>query len=366
MLLLVVNVGSSSLKLSMLDDEDRTIAAAELDAWTGSGTPQLLRELVAAHGRPDIVAHRVVHGGPDLVDPVVVDERVERAIGALTELAPLHQPRALAGITAARDVVPTAVQVACFDTAFHATLPAEAATYALPAEWRQRWPIRRYGFHGLSHAYAARRATQLLGADPEALRIVSCHLGSGASLCASRDGRSVETTMGFTPLDGLVMAHRSGALDPGLVLWLVERVEGGAAAVAEGLERRSGLAGIANGVGDMREIVQRSGRGDETARLALSVYLHRLAADISGIVPALGGLDALVFTGGVGEHTAEVRAEVARRLDYLGVAIAPGISGVGEPGDREISAPDARVRTLVVHAREDLEIARQTRLLLTD
>jgi acetate kinase len=348
MLLLVVNVGSSSLKLSMLDDEDRTIAAAELDAWTGSGTPQLLRELVAAHGRPDVVAHRVVHGGPDLVDPVVVDERVERAIGALTELAPLHQPRALAGITAARDVVPTAVQVACFDTAFHATLPAEAATYALPAEWRQRWPIRRYGFHGLSHAYAARRATQLLGADPEALRIVSCHLGSGASLCASRDGRSVETTMGFTPLDGLVMAHRSGALDPGLVLWLVERVEGGAAAVAEGLERRSGLAGIANGVGDMREIV------------------HRLAADISGIVPALGGLDALVFTGGVGEHTAEVRAEVARRLDYLGVAIAPGISGVGEPGDREISAPDARVRTLVVHAREDLEIARQTRLLLTD
>ncbi len=256
-------------------------------------------------------------------------------------------------------------QVACFDTAFHAAMPREATTYPLPSQWRDRWPIRRYGFHGLSHAYAVRRAGHLIGDDTGALRVVSCHLGSGASLCAARGGRSLDTTMGFTPLDGLVMATRSGALDPGLVLWLIANSDGGFDEINRGLEERSGLMGLAGGSGDMRDVVARRGRGDATAVLAFDVYLHRLAREIAAMTPAIGGLDVLVFTGGVGEHSPEVRAEVACRLDFLGVRLDPEHNEATEPADRDISAPGAAVRTVVVESREDLEIASQTRRLLS-
>ncbi len=304
--------------------------------------------------RADAVGHRVVHGGPDLREATVLDDRVVAAIEALTPLAPLHQPRALAGIRAVQAALPGVPAVACFDTAFHATLPAAAATYALPEEWRRRWPLRRFGFHGLSHQYAVRRAGELLG-PPAPRRIVTCHLGAGASLCAVLDGRSVDTTMGFTPLEGLVMNTRAGSVDPGLVLWLVNEAGLAPAEVAEGLERHSGLAGLSGTSGDLREI----GAGT----LAVDVYVHRLRREIAAMAAALGGLDALVFTGGVGEHHPAVRAAAGAGLGFLGVELDAGRNGA-VTGDGEIGAAGASVRTLVVTAREDLEISRQVRRVL--
>ncbi len=254
--------------------------------------------------------------------------------------------------------------VACFDTAFHATIPEAAATYALPAAWRERWDLRRFGFHGLSHAYVARRTAELLGRSADGLRIVSCHLGAGASLAAIIDGRSVDTTMGFTPLEGLVMATRSGSVDPGLVVWLA--TTGGIAPdeLGEGLERRSGLFGLA-GTADMREVVARAAAGDPDAVLARDVYVHRLRSSIAAMTASLGGLDALVFTGGVGERSAEIRSGAAGGLAFLGVALDPE-ANADDPPDREIGAPGAAVRTLVIAAREDLEIAAQVRSVLGD
>jgi acetate kinase len=240
--------------------------------------------------------------------------------------------------------------VACFDTAFHATLPAAASTYALPREWRERFGLRRYGFHGLSHAYASRRAG--------ATRVVSCHLGAGASLAAVRDGVCVDTTMGFTPMEGLVMATRAGSVDPGLVLWLL-RHGVDANAVEQGLDREGGLRGLA-GDADMRALLTRD---DADARLALDVYVHRLRAGIAAMAAALGGLDALVFTGGVGEHAAPVRARTAAGLGFLGVELDADANARAR-ADAEIGAAGAPARTLVVTAREDLEVAGQVRTVL--
>ena len=303
--------------------------------------------------RADAVGHRVVHGGPDLREATELDETVLTTIESLTPLAPLHQPRALAGIRAVQAALPGVPAVACFDTAFHATLPPAAATYALPEDWRRRWPLRRFGFHGLSHQYASRRAGELLGGPPS--RIVTCHLGAGASLCAVLDGRSVDTTMGFTPLEGLVMNTRSGSVDPGLVLWLINEAGLAPADVAGGLERRSGLAGLSGTSGDLREI----GAGT----LALDVYVHRLRREIAAMAAALGGLDALVFTGGVGEHQPAVRAAAGAGLGFLGLEIDERTNGT-LTGEGDIGAAGAPVRTLVVTAREDLEISRQVRSLL--
>ncbi len=254
--------------------------------------------------------------------------------------------------------------VACFDTAFHASLPAAASTYALPAAWRSRWGLRRYGFHGLSHAYASTRATELLRAGPGAgeSRIVTCHLGAGASLAAVRGGRSVDTTMGFTPLDGLVMATRSGSVDPGLVVWLAGHGGLSPAELGDGLETRSGLEGLA-GTADMREVLSRTAAGDAEASLALDVYLHRLRASIAAMTATLGGLDALVFTGGIGERSAPIRAMAAEGLGFLGIAVDSSLNEDGE-ADREISQRGARVRVFVVAAREDLQIAREVRSVL--
>jgi acetate kinase len=252
--------------------------------------------------------------------------------------------------------------VACFDTAFHATLAPAAATYALPQEWNQRYRLRRYGFHGLSHAYAARRAAELLGRPEEGLRLVTCHLGAGASLAAVRDGRSIDTTMGFTPLEGLVMATRSGDVDPGLLLWLEEHEGLSADELARTLETRSGLLGL-TGSADMREILDRAQAGDATAQAGLDVYLHRLRAAISAMAAALGGIDALVFTGGVGERAPSIRARAVDDLGFLGLAIDPA-RNLGATGDGEIGRTSDPVRVLVVTAREDLEIARGVREVL--
>jgi acetate kinase len=257
--------------------------------------------------------------------------------------------------------VPEAPAVACFDTAFHAHIPDRAATYAVPREWRERHGLRRYGFHGLSHAYASRRAAELAARPLSELRIVTCHLGAGASLAAVEGGRSVDTTMGFTPLEGLVMATRSGSVDPGLVLWLQRHGGLTEEAISDALEHRSGLAALA-GTPDMREVLRAAEAGQPAARLALDVYVHRLRAGIASMAAAMGGLDVLVFTGGVGEKAAPVRAAAADGLGFLGVGLA-----IDEPPgsrDAEIGAPDAAVRTFVVRAREDLEIAASVRSIL--
>jgi acetate kinase len=342
--LLIVNAGSSSLKLRVLDAADETVAERSLEWPKGSEFPA-----DALDGLPEVdaVAHRVVHGGDDFRSAVWIDAGVRARLEALTDLAPLHQPRALTAIDALGDMR----AAACFDTAFHATLAPAAATYALPAEW----PRRRFGFHGLSHAYAARRVAELA---PDAVRIVSCHLGAGASLCAIAGGRSVDTTMGFTPLDGLVMATRAGSVDPGLLLWLIEHRGVAASTLSDALEHRSGLTGLA-GTGDMRELL---GRDDDAARLALDVYVHRLRAAVAAMAAALGGLDALVFTGGVGEHAPAVRRRAADGLGFLGVALDED-ANAGATADVDIGVAGAPARAFVISAREDLEMARQVRAL---
>ncbi len=360
--ILVVNAGSSSLKLRVLGQDGRSRASRNL-----RGRPQdqpgarLAREL-AQLGPVDAVGHRVVHGGAEFLAAVLIDGRVESRLRALTDLDPLHQPGALAGMDAARAAFPEAPQVACFDTAFHAAMPPWASTYALPAEWRQRWGLRRYGFHGLSHAYAARRAAALLRRPVGELRLVTCHLGAGASLAAVAMGRSVDTTMGFTPLEGLVMATRSGSVDPGLLLWL-ERAQGlSPSEVADALEQRSGLLGLA-GTADMRLVVDRAAAGAAEARLALEVYVHRLAQGIAAMVAAMGGLDALVFTGGVGERSAPVRRMAVARLGFLGLLVDEERNAAGR-GDRRLEVAGRSKPVLVVLAREEVQIAAEVRELL--
>jgi acetate kinase len=360
---LVVNAGSRTLKLRLLDIDDVVVAAHDIDPWSGEADLAEIDRFVGGLAQIDAVGHRVVHGGEQFVRPVKVDAQVLRALLELADLAPLHQRRSLAAVRAVADIVAGVPVFACFDTAYHASLPPAAATYALPLAWRQRWPVRRFGFHGLSHAYAARRGAALVGRRPGELRVVTCHLGAGASLCATASGEAQDTTMGFTPLDGLVMATRSGSVDPGLVCWLVEHGGLDIADVAHGLERESGLVGLAGGTGDMREILARVERGDSAAQLAFSVYVHRLRREIAAMVAALGGLDVLVFTGGVGEHQPQIRAAAAATLGFLGVGVDADLNSEATT-DADVSASGAGARTLVVTAREDIEITRQVRQLL--
>ncbi len=360
--ILVVNAGSSSLKLRVLDRDDSIVASADLPAPRGSTDAVAVTDAIRSFGPVGAVGHRIVHGGTQFSSPVRIDDGVVARLRALTDLAPLHQPKSLAALDVVTGVLPEVPAVACFDTAFHASLPAAASTYALPAEWRKRWDLRRYGFHGLSHAYASRRVTELLDRPADGLRLVTCHLGAGASLAAIRDGRSVDTTMGFTPLEGLVMATRSGSVDPGLVLWLEEHAKTPAAELAATLEHRSGLLGLA-GTADMRVIVDAAASGSADARLALDVYVHRLRAAIAAMTASLGGIDALVFTGGVGEHSPAVRALAAERLGFLGIVVDAERNETG-PDEREIGAPGATVRAFVIVAREDLEIAHEVREVL--
>jgi acetate kinase len=360
--ILIVNAGSSSLKLSVLDDADDLLASETVDAPGGRIDDSALRAAISASSPIDAVGHRIVHGGTEFTQPVLIDARVLRRLEALTDLAPLHQPKSLRGLEVVTRLLPGVPAVACFDTAFHAHLPPAAATYALPAQWRHRWDLRRFGFHGLSHAYASRRATELTGRKLEDLRIVTCHLGAGASLAAVKGGISVDTSMGFTPLEGLVMATRSGSVDPGLLLWLEDHVGMPPSELATTLEHRSGLLGLC-GSSDMRVILQAEADGDADSALAIGVYLHRLRAGIAAMAAAMGGLDTLVFTGGVGEHAAPIRERCAAELGFLGIALDPE-ANEGAAGDQEIGADGSQVRTLVIEAREDLEIARGVRQVL--
>ncbi|HLQ57470.1 MAG TPA: acetate/propionate family kinase [Streptosporangiaceae bacterium] len=360
---LVVNAGSSSLKLRVLGANDEVTAALELDQWDGSPDSGELREFLGGLSGIGAVGHRVVHGGSQFTRATVLDDAVIAAIAGLTDLAPLHQPRALAGIRAAHEALPGVRAVACFDTAFHAGMPAAAARYALPAAWTGRFGLRRYGFHGLSHGYAARRSAQIINKKLERVAVVTCHLGAGSSLAAVQGGRCVDTTMGFTPLEGLVMATRPGNVDPGLLIWLLQHGGLSLAEVAAGLEHSSGLAGLAelpSGSGDMREVRRAAEAGSSGARLAIDVHAHRLRREIAAMAAAMNGLDVLAFTGGIGEHQPAVRAEAAAGLAFLGVAVDPARNAAAA-ADADISASPGGARTLVITAREDVEIARQVR-----
>lgn len=326
--MLTVNAGSSSLKLALVEDGERLAAGDRLEEF--------------AEADFDCSSHRVVHGGARFTQPAIVDDDLRAALDELSDLAPLHTPPALAALDAVRAQHPDRPAVVCFDTAFHAELPAAARTYALPSEWIERYGIRRYGFHGLSHAYVARRAAELAGRPASELRIVSCHLGAGASLCAIANGRSVDTTMGFTPLAGLVMASRAGDLDPGLLVWLQRHAGLDVDALDEALEHRSGLTGLA-GTGDMRELLARADAGDERASLAYDVYIHRLRVQIGAMVAAAGGLDVLAFTGGVGENSPRVRDDACAGLAFASAA-----------------------QVVVIAAGEDLELAAQADTALTE
>jgi acetate kinase len=359
MRVLVVNAGSSTLKLSVAGDGAN--AALEVDPWDGDDASEAFGEMLSS-GPIDAVGHRIVHGGHELVASTRINDAVRARIAELSTLAPLHQPRALAALAAAQRALPDVPHVACFDTAFHAAMPTAARTYAIPRPWRDRWGLERFGFHGLSHAWAARRAAVLVDEDNSPRRIVTCHLGAGASLCAVLDGLSVDTTMGFTPLEGLVMATRSGSVDPGLVLWLITAGGLDADEVTDGLERLSGLTGLGVPSGDMREVLDGRAKGDEAAALAFDVYIHRLRREIAAMCASLGGLDALVFTGGVGEHAPAVRAATVEGLGFLGLGL-DAARNEATGCDADVTADEARVHTLVVTAREDLEIAREVRAL---
>ena len=364
--ILVVNAGSSSLKLRLLDPSDEVVATADLPAVRGSADAALVADAVAGwrlSAPPSAVGHRVVHGGARFSAPVALDDDLVQAIAGLAPLAPLHNPSAVAAIDAVRAVLHDVPQVACFDTAFHATLPPAAATYALPAAWRERWPLRRFGFHGLNHAYVSRRVAQLCDREGDpTFRVVTCHLGAGSSLAAVVGGRSVDTTMGFTPLEGLVMATRSGDVDPGLLLWLAR--EGGLTPdeLSDGLEHRSGLLGL-GGTEDMRSILSDAATSG-AALLARDVWVHRLRAAIAAMTASMGGLDALAFTAGIGERSGEARALACDGLAFIGVSLDQTANLHARPVvDSEVGGGGAQVRVFVIPAREDVEIARQVREL---
>jgi acetate kinase len=397
MKILVLNAGSSSQKSCLYElndvlpdrppqplweaqiDWNHREGVAELKVETASGTEQ--EEEFASDSRQaaisrmletlwqgktqvinslneiDIVGHRVVHGGQDYQQSTLISPDVKEAIARLSVFAPVHNPVNLEGIEALEKILPNRPQVAVFDTAFHAQLPPAAFVYPGPYEWLEDG-IRRYGFHGISHQYCARRAAQILNRDLTHLRLISCHLGNGCSLAAIRGGWSVDTTMGFTPLDGLMMGSRSGAIDPGIIIHLLRRSDLTAEKLDNILNRNSGLKGISGVSSDMRQIGEAITQGNERAQLALDIYIHRLRAGIGAMLASLGGLDALIFTAGVGENSAVVRAAACEAFGFLGLKL-DGEKNQHSPVDEDIAAVDSAARVLVIHTQEDWEIARE-------
>jgi acetate kinase len=360
---LVVNAGSSSLKHALVESASDTVIARGEERWEPVADPgrhaaALAAALADAGGRGEAVGHRVVHGGTRFAGPARIDDAVRGEIERLAALAPLHNRAALEAIDAAAAALPALAQVACFDTAFHRTLTPAAATYALPRDWSERFGLRRFGFHGLNVAWCHEQAARRLGRE-RCRRLVVCHLGSGCSVSAVLDGRSVDTTMGFTPLDGVPMATRPGALDPGLLLALLAAGIG-REELEDALNHRSGLMGIAGRPG-LREVHEAAEAGDEHARLAFAVLVRGVSGAVAAMTTALGGLDALVFTAGAGERSAPLRAAVCGRLGALGV----GVDADRNAAHAERISPDeAAVNVLVVAAGEEIVIARETAGLL--
>ncbi|SEF92717.1 acetate kinase [Actinacidiphila yanglinensis] len=370
---LVLNSGSSSVKYQLVDMADGTRLASGLVERIGEeggvadhaeALRQVARDLTGKGlglDSPELAAvgHRVVHGGTRFTEPTLITDEVVAEIEELVPLAPLHNPANITGIKVARELRPDLPQVAVFDTAFHATLPEAAARYAIDAATADRYGIRRYGFHGTSHAYVSRATAALLGKEPADVNVIVLHLGNGASASAVQGGVCVDTSMGLTPLEGLVMGTRSGDIDPGVVFHL-ERVGGlSADEIDTLLNKRSGLLGLC-GANDMREIGRRMGEGDADARLAFDVYVHRLRRYIGAFTAVLGRVDAIAFTAGVGENSASVRAAAVRDLEALGIELDPVHNAVRASGARLVSAASSRVAVAVVPTDEEWEIARDT------
>jgi acetate kinase len=366
----VLNAGSSSLKYQLVDPDSGDVHASGTVERIGEdgGVPDheaaVRQALEKIEGLPEPIAcgHRVVHGGSRFDSATVVTPDVEQAIDDLSALAPLHNPANLQGIRAAEAVLDVP-QVAVFDTAFHRTIPAAAATYAIPADLADRHQVRRYGFHGTSHQYVSRAAAAFLDIPLEDSRIIVLHLGNGASACAIRDGRSVDTSMGMTPLEGLVMGTRSGDIDPAAIFHLHRQAGMGFDELEQMLNRSSGLKGL-TGKGDMRDVQAAAAAGDQPAEEALAVYRHRLRHYIGAYFAELGGLDALVFTAGVGENNSLLRRRTLEPLAHLGLQVDPDRNEVASKSARRISTDDSPVAVLVVPTNEELEIARQTAAVL--
>lgn len=362
MTILVCNSGSSTLKFSLQDmASGRTLNAGTIECRDHGAAFEEIARQIAAGPLPGAIGHRVVHGGPDCTGPTMLDDDTIEAIERAGRLAPLHNSPALAVIRAGRARFPAVPQVAVFDTVFHRNMPEEASRYAVPEHWFQDHQLRRYGFHGISHASVAQQAAAFLQRPPQSLRLITLHLGSGASASAIAGGRSIDTSMGMTPLEGLVMGTRGGDLDIGAALYAASSEGLTLEQLEQALNRDSGLKGLC-GDSDMRTILERCQQGDSQARLALSIYCYRIRKYIGAYFAALGGLDALVFTGGVGEHAAPVRAGACEGLAALGIAIdwqKNGLPSGDQP--RAIHAGGAAVAVLVIPSREELEIARQTR-----
>lgn len=333
--------------------ESRTDAISRMLETLWKGKTQTINDLTEI----DIVGHRVVHGGQDYQQSTLISPDVKEAIARLSVFAPVHNPVNLEGIEAMENILQNVPQIAVFDTAFHAQLAPAAFVYPGPYEWLENG-IRRYGFHGISHQYCARQAADILGRDLSDLRLISCHLGNGCSLAAIRGGVSVDTTMGFTPLEGLMMGSRSGSIDPGILIHLLKQSDFTAEKLDDLLNRNSGLKGISGVSSDMRLLVQAIAQGNQRAQLALDIYIHRLRAGIGAMLASLGGLDALIFTAGVGENSPVVRAAACEAFGFMGLQL-DGEKNQHSPVDRDIATVDSAVRVLVIHTQEDWEIARE-------
>ncbi len=392
MKILVCNAGSSSLKFSFFESEGELLLAEGGIDWTTKPTRLVFRRsgqqevreelklqkhsdaaarilddlqagpsaLLHVIGELQAVGHRVVHGGERYTAAVRITPEVKRVIGELAELAPLHNPVSLDGITAMERVLPRVPQVAAFDTAFHATLSDAARTYPVPQKWTREWGVRRYGFHGLSHSYCAGRAAEMIGRRD--LRLIIAHLGNGASVSAVRNGICVDTSMGFTPLEGLMMGTRSGTVDPGMLVYLLRRKGLDVNQLDHALNYESGLLGLSGFSSDMREVLSELPDNPD-ARLAVEVYVHRIRQTVGAMAATLGGVDALVFTAGVGEHAAAIRQRVCENLNYLGLELDRTANETCQP-DADVAMPASAARILVIATREDLTIMRETRQLV--
>ncbi|MEV0778993.1 acetate/propionate family kinase [Streptomyces sp. NPDC050428] len=367
---LVADAGSSSVHLTVFANDGTVLASYDDMSAPGDNMAGQLRDLLRYAPAPTAVGHRIVHGGPELRRHTLVDDDVRDALQRTADLAPSHVPPALRVLDAARELLPNVPHVACFDTVFHTGLPAAAREFAVPETWRGEFGVRRYGFHGLSYAWALARTAELLGQRPKKLRVVMAHLGGGCSACAVRDGVSVDTTMGFTPLDGLVMSRRSGAVDPSALTWLQTRHNLTAPEIDDALNHHSGLLALSGSSGDTRDLVRDRAAGDDRAALALDVFTHHCRRGIAAMAASLDRLDALVFTGGIGEDQPEVREEICSGLGILGVSgnlRVPKAAGDAEdavPAAQLVSAPDAAVPVVVVPTGEVRQIDRETRKVL--
>jgi acetate kinase len=387
--ILLFNAGSSSLKCTLMRAADQAVIAQGEADWAGASAnyeyagpdnkkrsetvawrsytdavKRFLRDLTEAEpaALPDkhaiaAVGHRIVHGGP-FTSSVLITAEVHGRIKALADLAPLHNPPSLETLEATEMELPGAPQVAVFDTAFHATMPQEAWNYPVPNRWTHEWAVRRYGFHGLSHAYCSRRAAEILGEPIDKLRLVICHLGHGCSAAAVQHGRSVDTTMGFTPLDGLMMGTRSGSIDPGIVLHLEQHHGLDASELEHALNHESGLLGVSGISADMREVLAAAESGNAQAKIALAIYAHRVRQAIGALAVTMGGVDALVFTAGVGEHASQVRAAICEGLECLGLGLDAKANATCQP-DADVTRTGSRGRILAISTREDLTMLKE-------